>query len=98
PSTGQFVTTAYAVSGTPSAVAVGDVIGDGKLDIVVAYSNGSGIEVRPGTGDGTLAAPLFFAPGTSFTSMAMADPDADGDLDLVLVDGGLALAMLNGVW
>ena len=94
PSTGQFVTTGYAFSGTPAAVAVDDVTGDGKLDIVVA-TRGGGVEVQPGNGDGTFQAAQTFAPGASFTAMILSDLDRDGDVDLILLDGTSAFQMLN---
>jgi hypothetical protein len=99
PSTGKLVTSVFGVSGTPSAVAAGDVAGDRKLDIVVANGSGGGVQLLRGNGDGTFAAPLSFAPGSSFTAMAMADLDGDGDLDLVLLGGTSVYQILNdGVW
>jgi hypothetical protein len=76
-------------------IAVGDVNGDGILDVVVGELVSIGplatLAVMINTGNGNFAAPVIYdaAPGGRFgsTAVALADLDNDGDLDLI--GGGL---------
>jgi hypothetical protein len=77
----------YASGGnSPLSVAVADVNGDGKPDIVVANYN-YGVGILLGNGDGTFRAPLIYSTGgnTPF-SVAIADVNGDGKPDLVVVN------------
>ncbi len=81
-----------AIKGTPAEIAVGDVNGDGKLDIVAIYPGDnvtpSGFLVALGNGDGTFQQPTFTAAGNQDFALSVADFDGDGKLDLLLVDDG----------
>ena len=77
----------YASGGnSPQSVAVADVNGDGKPDLVVANYN-YGVGVLLGNGDGTFRAPLIYSTGgnTPF-SVAIADVNGDGKPDLVVAN------------
>jgi hypothetical protein len=66
---------------------VGDVTGDGKLDIVGAdwEPNAGDIVVFNGIGDGTFNAPTWQTPAfTSPESVALADFNGDGKLDVLV--------------
>jgi hypothetical protein len=84
-------------------LAVADVNGDGKLDLVVA--NGSGgsaldgsVAVLLGNGDGTFRPALVSdAGGTQTISVAVADLNGDGKPDLVVANSvSLTLGVLLG--
>jgi hypothetical protein len=77
-----------------TSVAIADVNGDGHPDLIVAnaslsssnYYIGS-VSVLPGNGDGTFQAPLRYASGGhDADSVAIADLNADGRLDLVVAN------------
>jgi hypothetical protein len=70
----------------PYAVAVADVTGDGRDDIIVlASSNQAALVVYAQTAAGELAAPQIYLSGTlasTGTMLAVADFDGDGRLDV----------------
>jgi hypothetical protein len=70
-------------------LAVADLNGDGKLDLVTTTLLSSGlrdVKVLLGKGNGTFAVPLAFSPGGRATSVGVGDFNGDGKPDLVLVD------------
>src|SRR5438477_3089672 len=71
-------TTTIALGFAPGQIAVADINGDGKPDLVVS---GAAQAVLLGNGDGTFQAPkLIFAPGPA----VMGDFNGDGKLDLAV--------------
>jgi FG-GAP-like repeat/FG-GAP repeat len=73
----------------PDAVGVGDMNGDGKLDLVVANRDSSNVSVRFGNGDGTFAPAVEYSVDNHEpTALTLADLNGDGKLDLVTVNGG----------
>jgi hypothetical protein len=85
----------FAVGGGPVSVAVADVNGDGRLDLVTANAygtNGAGdVSVLLGAGDGTFQAEQRFGAGFNPSSVAVADVNGDGRLDLVTDDVSVLL-------
>lgn len=75
--------TGYAADSNPSSVAVGDVNGDGNLDIVVANNSSNDVTVLLGNGDGTFRNSGNYAVGTSPVGVVVGDIDGDGKLDIV---------------
>lgn len=91
----------------PWQLAVGDVNKDDKLDVVTANGGGNcgiscdsgSVSVLPGNGDGSFQTALVsstppFAPASQ--SMALADFDGDGNLDVVSLSAGNVLLLGKG--
>ena len=82
------------VPGTPAAVAIGDLDGDGRPEIVVADNSGNTVSVLqnqslPGLlTSNSFAALVNFIVGPSPFRVALADLDEDGRLDVVTVNEG----------
>jgi len=72
----------YPSGGGAGSIAVADVNGDGKLDLVVANS---GVAVLLGNADGTFQAPVSYSSGgNEALSVAVADVNGDGKPDIVV--------------
>ncbi|AWV99403.1 FG-GAP-like repeat-containing protein [Arcticibacterium luteifluviistationis] len=86
----QDITTGSA----PVSVAIGDLDGDGKLDLVVANSSSNSVSVLRNSSSsgsinsGSFAAKQHFITGTSPTSIAIGDLDGDGKPDLAIANYG----------
>jgi hypothetical protein len=82
----------YAVGVGPNGMTVADLNGDGSPDLIAADNFGlsrtSGIvTVVLGNGDGSLRAPRAYFTGNTVISLAAADLNRDGTLDLVMSNG-----------
>ncbi|MGE7417525.1 FG-GAP-like repeat-containing protein [Methylobacterium tarhaniae] len=80
--------TDFATGNQPNSVTLGDVNGDGRLDLVTANYGSNNASVLLGNGDGTFKARTDFTTGSLPTSVALADADGDGKLDLVTANYG----------
>ena len=68
-------------------LAIADVNGDGKPDLLTANNNSGSVSVLLGNGDGTFQPGLTFGSGGALpTSIAVADLNGDGEPDLVVGD------------
>jgi Tol biopolymer transport system component len=76
----------YTVGTQPEWVAVGDLNGDGYLDLVVANAADSTISVLLNYGDGTFAPQVLYTAGSYPDDVTVGDLDADGDLDLAVAN------------
>jgi len=80
------------------SVAVADVNGDGKLDLLVAnYTPSNSVAVLLGNGDGTFQAPVTYSPGGQQPiSIAVADVNGDGKPDLLVANVAYSVGVLLG--
>jgi hypothetical protein len=74
----------FATPQQPMSVAVGDLNGDGRPDLVTANFF-DGLSVLLGNGDGTFQAKRDYATGSGLYSVAVGDLNGDGRPDLVAV-------------
>lgn len=92
---GTFAAKTDYVTGTaPSDVAIADVNEDGVADLLVAINGvfnmpGNAVSLLLGNGDGTFAARMDYATGPLPHSMAIADLNGDGHVDLVTANRGV---------
>ena len=93
-----------AVAGDrPDAVAVGDVDGDGDLDLLAANYNGGNVSIRLNGGDATGSNTGTFSNGSDVLvangplALALGDVDGDGDLDVLAASyNNVVTVRLNG--
>lgn len=83
-------------SANHSAVAAGDLNRDGHLDLACAGQGTSAVSVLLGDGTGQLAAPRLIPQFNAPKSIALADFDGDGNLDIAITNNGPGLTVLRG--
>ena len=76
----------YPVGSFPSAIALGDLNGDGRLDIATANSRGNSVSVLMNNGSGTFSSPVLYEVGAGPISIAAFDLNGDGKPDLATAD------------
>jgi hypothetical protein len=94
----------YAAGAWPQFVVLADFNKDGHLDVAVANRaiGGSGwVNIFLGNGDGTLQSPVSYGPFNDAFSLAVADFNRDGVLDIAVADissGSLLLGKGDGTF
>lgn len=90
--------TSYATGTSPQSVAIGDVNGDGRPDLVSANRGSNTVSVLLGNGDGTFQAQTAYAAGNAPNAVAIGDVNGDGRLDIVEggLNGGTVVLIGNG--
>jgi hypothetical protein len=82
---------------TPNSIAVADVNGDGKPDLVVANKGSNSVAVLFGNGDGTFQAAVPYDSGGDLPiSAAIADVNRDGKPDLVVTNTCISASSCPG--
>jgi hypothetical protein len=98
----------YDLPGEPEGIAVGDIDGDGKLDVVVGLEGPPGAPATSsvvlfGNGDGTFLTSRTLSPAGTYPKLA--DVNGDGRLDLIVATpcsnpgctkGGVGVLLGNG--
>jgi len=85
---GTFAQTAYAVGHDTADIDVGDLDGDGRLDVATVGKPRDGVgavSLLFGKADGTLAAPTDYSLPGNPSLVRLADVNGDGRLDVVTV-------------
>jgi trimeric autotransporter adhesin len=86
----------FATGTNPYSVAIGDIDGDGKMDLAIANYTSNTVSVLRNTSvSGAITAASFaskidFTTGTSPYGVSMGDIDGDGKVDLAVVNSGSA--------
>ena len=70
----------------PLAVALADLNGDGRLDLIVANLLDDSVGIRLGNGDGNFATLSSTGTGARPTALAIGDLNGDGRADLITAD------------
>jgi len=89
--TGSFgAKTDFPTGANPRMMAMGDLSGDGKMDLAVANYNSGTVSVLLGTGTGSFGAKTDYATGVHPFSAAIGDLNGDGKADLAVANEGRA--------
>ncbi len=81
-------------SRVPLDVAVGDLDGDGRMDIAVAASGGNSVLVFTQTATGAFNAPVAYAVGGDPQAVTVADLDSNGRADIAVATAANTVSIL----
>ena len=87
----------YSTALNPISVAVDDVNGDGRLDLIVADLQSANLQELLGNGDGTFSPPSDITTAQGAFRVTLGDINGDGKLDIVTATvGGAYVSVLMG--
>ncbi len=86
----------YTTGADVRGVAVGDVNGDDKPDIVTANVTAGSVSVLINNGSGTFATKVDYTASASNTEIALGDLNDDGKLDIVVGGDNITYLLNNG--
>lgn len=89
----------YVTGDYPEGLAIADLNGDGKADLVVVNSNSYTVSIFIGNGDGTFVPGTTLSTGALPTHIVVGDFNGDGKLDLAianLVGNSVTIYLGNG--
>jgi uncharacterized repeat protein (TIGR01451 family) len=88
----------YPTEGGTNTLAVADINGDGKLDVITANVGANSITIWFGAGDGTFRSSINYPSGLKPNGVVAADFNGDGRTDLAVSKGvGDSVTVLLGV-
>lgn len=88
---------AGAGEGRAQSIAIGDITGDGIIDIVVSRPIANRVSILAGTGDGDFAGAIVRPTGVGPQPLLLADANGDGTLDVVVANAvGASVSILPG--
>jgi subtilase family serine protease len=90
----SFTNASLPLSGQPAAAAWADFNHDGKLDLVIGKSDGSGLSVFLGNGNGTFS-PELLLPVIDSRAVVTADFNNDGKPDIVTISNNTVVLFLD---
>jgi hypothetical protein len=86
----------FPTGNQPSGVAVSDVNGDGRPDLIVTNRGDSTVSILLGQADGTFGSKMDIATGAGPTNLVVGDFNKDGNVDLATVNVGGSVSVLLG--
>jgi gliding motility-associated-like protein len=99
PGRGIFDTGSVVTVGSTKKVAIGDIDGDGDLDMVTANETDNLVTTKLNDGNAAFVAGANYAVGTKPQNVTLADMDGDGDLDILTANytsNNVSLRLNNG--
>ena len=95
---GAATTYSTGAGSAPQGIAVADVNGDGRPDLLTANSGTDAVGILLGTGTGAFGTPTTYSTGvnTRPRTIAVADVSGDGTLDLLLANSTNTAVVLLG--